>query len=213
MQILCDVCEATAATLFCPADEAALCASCDVKVHELAPFYDYKEHMNNKLASSHVRHDLPPSSFGKCDLCDREKAFLFCEKGGMCICLTCDMVFHIGHPRFLVMRQKIQFPVEDPIWGKPISRPLNQAEIKREQNDPLEMTIGEDQQNHKVFPTAVADVRATSKAKRGNKMIDLNRKPRNPKAAAPKYKKKQTIDLKALLALECQTSNHHLQFP
>lgn len=74
MQILCDVCEATAATLFCPADEAALCASCDVKVssslflsfflfdiyillgpstcfwrlviwikvHELAPFYDYK---------------------------------------------------------------------------------------------------------------------------------------------------------------------------
>ncbi|KAH9711109.1 B-box zinc finger protein 19 [Citrus sinensis] len=202
MQILCDVCEATAATLFCPADEAALCASCDVK-----------EHMNNKLASSHVRHDLPPSSFGKCDLCDREKAFLFCEKGGMCICLTCDMVFHIGHPRFLVMRQKIQFPVEDPIWGKPISRPLNQAEIKREQNDPLEMTIGEDQQNHKVFPTAVADVRATSKAKRGNKMIDLNRKPRNPKAAAPKYKKKQTIDLKALLALECQTSNHHLQFP
>lgn len=82
----------------------------------------------------------------------------------------------------------LQFPVEDPIWGKPISRPLNQAEIKREQNDPLEMTIGEDQQNRKVFPTAVADVRATSKAKRGNKMIDLNRKPRNPKAAAPKYK-------------------------
>lgn len=38
---------------------------------------ELQEHMNNKLASSQVRHDLPPSSFGKCDLCDREKGKLF----------------------------------------------------------------------------------------------------------------------------------------
>lgn len=82
----------------------------------------------------------------------------------------------------------LQFPVEDPIWGKPISRPFNQAERKTEQNDPLEMTIGDDRQKHKVSPTSVPEVRATSKAKRGNKMIDLNRKPRNPKSAAPKNK-------------------------
>jgi hypothetical protein len=32
MKILCDVCEAAAARLFCAADEAALCLRCDEKV-------------------------------------------------------------------------------------------------------------------------------------------------------------------------------------
>lgn len=32
MRILCDSCESAAATLFCAADEAALCAICDTKV-------------------------------------------------------------------------------------------------------------------------------------------------------------------------------------
>lgn len=39
MRTLCDVCESAAAILFCAADEAALCSSCDDKVY--GRFYVY----------------------------------------------------------------------------------------------------------------------------------------------------------------------------
>lgn len=35
MRTLCDVCESAAAIIFCAADEAALCRSCDEKVSSL----------------------------------------------------------------------------------------------------------------------------------------------------------------------------------
>lgn len=60
MKIQCDVCERAPATVICCADEAALCAKCDVEVHAA-----------NKLASKHQRlllqslsNKLPP-----CDIC------------------------------------------------------------------------------------------------------------------------------------------------
>ncbi|EXB37112.1 putative salt tolerance-like protein [Morus notabilis] len=60
MRTLCDVCERAAAILFCAADEAALCSSCDEKVH-----------MCNKLASRHVRVGLAdPSDVPRCDICE-----------------------------------------------------------------------------------------------------------------------------------------------
>lgn len=60
MKIQCDVCERAPATVICCADEAALCAKCDIEVHAA-----------NKLASKHQRlllqclsNKLPP-----CDIC------------------------------------------------------------------------------------------------------------------------------------------------
>ncbi|KAF2322097.1 hypothetical protein GH714_006624 [Hevea brasiliensis] len=60
MKIQCDVCERAPATVICCADEAALCANCDIEVHAA-----------NKLASKHQRlllqclsNKLPP-----CDIC------------------------------------------------------------------------------------------------------------------------------------------------
>ncbi|XVF45365.1 hypothetical protein PTKIN_Ptkin02bG0200000 [Pterospermum kingtungense] len=47
MKIWCDVCDKEEATLFCSADEAALCEGCDRKVHHA-----------NKLASKHTRSSL-----------------------------------------------------------------------------------------------------------------------------------------------------------
>lgn len=39
MRTICDVCESAAAVLFCAADEAALCRSCDDKVFSFfSPF-------------------------------------------------------------------------------------------------------------------------------------------------------------------------------
>ncbi|XP_010531479.1 PREDICTED: B-box zinc finger protein 19-like [Tarenaya hassleriana] len=104
MRILCDACESTAAILFCAADEAALCHSCDEKVH-----------MCNKLASRHVRVGLAdPSDAPRCDICENAPAFFYCEIDGSSLCLQCDMVVHVGgkrtHGRFLLLRQRIEFP-------------------------------------------------------------------------------------------------------
>lgn len=60
MKIQCDVCERAQATVICCADEAALCARCDVEVHAA-----------NKLASKHQRlllHSLS-TKLPVCDIC------------------------------------------------------------------------------------------------------------------------------------------------
>lgn len=73
MKIQCDVCEKAQATVICCADEAALCAKCDIEVHAA-----------NKLASKHQRlhlqclsNKLPP-----CDICQ-------VSHGIICFSLDC----------------------------------------------------------------------------------------------------------------------------
>ena len=60
MKIQCNVCEAAEAAVLCCADEAALCWTCDEKVHAA-----------NKLASKHQRVPLSTSNsqMPKCDIC------------------------------------------------------------------------------------------------------------------------------------------------
>ncbi|XP_027077612.2 B-box zinc finger protein 19-like isoform X2 [Coffea arabica] len=108
MRTLCDVCESAAAILFCAADEAALCRSCDDKVH-----------MCNKLASRHVRVGLAnPSDVPQCDICENAPAFFYCEVDGSSLCLQCDMIAHVGgkrtHARYLLLRQRVEFPGDKP---------------------------------------------------------------------------------------------------
>ncbi|MFS7988667.1 putative transcription factor interactor and regulator Znf-B family [Helianthus anomalus] len=98
MKIQCDVCEKAPATLICCADEAALCARCDVEVHAA-----------NKLASKHQRlmlqtlsNKLPP-----CDICQEKAAFIFCVEDRALFCQDCDEPVHsagslaANHQRFL----------------------------------------------------------------------------------------------------------------
>ncbi|KAK8585151.1 hypothetical protein V6N13_139089 [Hibiscus sabdariffa] len=60
MKIRCDVCDREEASVFCTADEAALCDACDHRVHHA-----------NKLASKHQRFSLlHPSSSKQVPLCD-----------------------------------------------------------------------------------------------------------------------------------------------
>lgn len=61
MKIQCDVCERAPAMVICCADEAALCAKCDVEVHGA-----------NMLASKHQRlllHFLSNCKLPRCDIC------------------------------------------------------------------------------------------------------------------------------------------------
>ncbi|KAL6976201.1 B-box zinc finger protein 24 [Sarracenia purpurea var. burkii] len=98
MKIQCDVCEKSPATVICCADEAALCAKCDVEVHAA-----------NKLASKHQRlllqclsNKLPP-----CDICQEKAAFIFCVEDRALFCRDCDEPIHsagslaANHQRFL----------------------------------------------------------------------------------------------------------------
>ncbi|KAL5781146.1 hypothetical protein ACOSP7_006175 [Xanthoceras sorbifolium] len=98
MKIQCDVCERAPATVICCADEAALCAKCDIEVHAA-----------NKLASKHQRlllqclsNKLPP-----CDICQEKAAFIFCVEDRALFCRDCDEPIHspgslsANHQRFL----------------------------------------------------------------------------------------------------------------
>ncbi|KAA8527280.1 hypothetical protein F0562_034623 [Nyssa sinensis] len=98
MKIQCDVCEKAPATVICCADEAALCAKCDIEVHAA-----------NKLASKHQRlllqclsNKLPP-----CDICREKPAFIFCVEDRALFCQDCDEPIHsasslsANHQRFL----------------------------------------------------------------------------------------------------------------
>ncbi|KAL8214174.1 hypothetical protein R6Q57_003623 [Mikania cordata] len=98
MKIQCDVCENAPATLICCADEAALCARCDVEVHAA-----------NKLASKHQRLLLQTLSnkLPTCDICQEKVAFIFCVEDRALFCRDCDEPIHsagslaANHQRFL----------------------------------------------------------------------------------------------------------------
>ncbi|XP_073099219.1 B-box zinc finger protein 24 [Elaeis guineensis] len=98
MKIQCDVCEKAPATLICCADEAALCASCDIEVHAA-----------NKLASKHQRLLLQclSNKLPRCDICQEKAAFIFCVEDRALFCRECDEPIHVAgtlsgdHQRYL----------------------------------------------------------------------------------------------------------------
>ena len=160
MRILCDACESAPAIVFCAADEAALCHSCDEKIVLENGTCDEKVHMCNKLASRHVRVGLAnPSAVPRCDICENAPAFFYCEIDGSSLCLQCDVIVHVGgkktHGRYLLLRQRVEFPGDTSVEPSENGRGQNQ------------LTIGENQQNHKVSPFKTDST----------KMIDLNMKP------------------------------------
>ncbi|GAA0166385.1 hypothetical protein LIER_21549 [Lithospermum erythrorhizon] len=135
MRTLCDVCEKAAAILFCAADEAALCRTCDHKVH-----------MCNKLASRHLRVGLAePSQVPRCDICENAPAFFYCEVDGSSLCLQCDMIVHVGgkrtHRRYLLMRQKVEFLGDNPVHTDDLGlQSTDPSEARREGKQPSMLT-------------------------------------------------------------------------
>ncbi|XP_065848222.1 B-box zinc finger protein 21 [Euphorbia lathyris] len=105
MKLQCDVCSKDEASVYCTADEAALCDACDHRVHHA-----------NKLASKHQRFSLlHPSSkdFPLCDICQEKRAFLFCQQDRAILCRDCDGPIHkvnehtLKHNRFLLTGVKL----------------------------------------------------------------------------------------------------------
>uniref|UniRef100_A0A0E0JFB4 B box-type domain-containing protein n=1 Tax=Oryza punctata TaxID=4537 RepID=A0A0E0JFB4_ORYPU len=102
MKVLCSACEAAEARVLCCADEAALCARCDLDVHAA-----------NRLAGKHHRLPLLSSSSSSssppnCDICQETHAYFFCVEDRALLCRTCDVAVHTAnafvssHRRFLL---------------------------------------------------------------------------------------------------------------
>ncbi|KAE9593356.1 hypothetical protein Lal_00029007 [Lupinus albus] len=105
MKIQCDVCNKEEASVFCSADEAALCHACDHTIHHA-----------NKLASKHSRFSLhyPNSKHSPlCDICQERHAYVFCREDRAIFCTECDLPIHGGnensqkHNRFLLTGVKV----------------------------------------------------------------------------------------------------------
>ncbi|KAL9270288.1 B-box zinc finger protein 21-like protein [Drosera capensis] len=102
MKIQCDVCGKHEASIFCSADDAALCGGCDHRVH-----------LANKLASKHNRFSLVSSGVPMCDICQEKKAMLFCQQDRAILCKGCDLAIHSAneltrkHNRFLLTGIKL----------------------------------------------------------------------------------------------------------
>eukprot|EP00268_Persea_americana_P057558 TRINITY_DN6901_c1_g1_i9.p1 TRINITY_DN6901_c1_g1~~TRINITY_DN6901_c1_g1_i9.p1 ORF type:complete len:200 (-),score=22.24 TRINITY_DN6901_c1_g1_i9:262-861(-) len=103
MRTICDMCEGAPAALFCATHKAALCPSCDDKVH-----------VCNRLASRHVLVRLgEPSEVPHRDICENSPAFLFCKTDGSSLCLQCDAIVHVGgskqtHERYVLLKQRVE---------------------------------------------------------------------------------------------------------
>lgn len=105
MKVLCSACEAAEARVLCCADDAALCARCDLHVHAA-----------NRLAGKHHRLPLLSSSSSSssspspptCDICQDAHAYFFCVEDRALLCRACDVAVHTAnalvsaHRRFLL---------------------------------------------------------------------------------------------------------------
>ncbi|KAK5843899.1 hypothetical protein PVK06_000034 [Gossypium arboreum] len=175
MRTLCDVCERAAAIIFCAADEAALCRSCDEKVH-----------MCNKLASRHVRVGLAdPSDVPRCDICENAPAFFYCEVDGSSLCFQCDMIVHVGGDKPAHLEElglqpvdPNDFPGDKPAHLEELGlQPVDLNDVRKDQKWQPNFAGRENQQNHRHSLVPALDGNDDGDGKVGNKLIDLNTNP------------------------------------
>nr|ADD60697.1 putative heading date 1 protein [Oryza officinalis] len=76
----CDGCRAAPSVVYCRADAAYLCASCDARVHAA-----------NCVASRHERVRV-------CEACERAPAALACHADAAALCVACDVQVHSANP-------------------------------------------------------------------------------------------------------------------
>ncbi|XP_020234416.1 zinc finger protein CONSTANS-LIKE 2 [Cajanus cajan] len=73
---VCDTCRSAPCTLYCHADSAYLCSSCDARVHAA-----------NRVASRHERVWV-------CEACERAPAAFLCKADAASLCSSCDADIH-----------------------------------------------------------------------------------------------------------------------
>ncbi|KAL1563214.1 Zinc finger protein CONSTANS-like [Salvia divinorum] len=73
----CDACRSATSALYCRADRAYLCASCDARIHEAASLHD---------------------RVWVCEACERAPAAFVCKADSASLCPACDAEIHSANP-------------------------------------------------------------------------------------------------------------------
>ncbi|KAJ0243592.1 CCT domain-containing protein [Hirschfeldia incana] len=101
----CDTCRSAACTVYCRADSAYLCTSCDAQIHAA-----------NRLASRHERVRV-------CQSCERAPAAFFCKADAASLCTACDSQIHSANP---LARRHQRVPIL-PISGSVVTNHSSEA--------------------------------------------------------------------------------------
>ncbi|CAL9146153.1 B-box zinc finger protein 20-like [Musa acuminata AAA Group] len=155
MRILCDVCGEEEASVFCCADEAALCGACDRRVHRA-----------NKVAGKHRRLSLSGSSAESrpaCDICQEKRGYLFCHEDRAILCRDCDASVHsashltMKHNRFLLTGARLS--------AAPIPcSPSPESEAPADKATPKNTVTTADQNKASVADSSSSPIASTSAA-------------------------------------------------
>ncbi|KAK4757616.1 hypothetical protein SAY87_018917 [Trapa incisa] len=101
----CDSCRSAAAAVYCAADAAALCFTCDARHH------------TSKLSSPHARVWM-------CEVCEQAPAAVTCKADAASLCVSCDSDIHSANPlakrHERVPIQPFIEPAEPPVKSAPL---------------------------------------------------------------------------------------------
>nr|UOF76493.1 CONSTANS-like protein [Olimarabidopsis pumila] len=122
----CDTCRSAACTVYCRADSAYLCTSCDAQIHAA-----------NRLASRHERVRV-------CQSCERAPAAFFCKADAASLCTACDLEIHSANP---LARRHQRVPIL-PISGNSYSSMETNHSCETTVTDPeTRLVLGQDEED------------------------------------------------------------------
>ncbi|VVB14660.1 unnamed protein product [Arabis nemorensis] len=129
----CDTCQSTACTVYCHADSAYLCTSCDAQVHSA-----------NRVASRHKRVRV-------CESCERAPVVFLCEADDASLCTACDLEVHSANP---LARRHQRVPIL-PISGNSYSSIATHHKSETTMTEPENrLVVGQEEGNEDVKEAA-----------------------------------------------------------
>ncbi|KAF9614998.1 hypothetical protein IFM89_021552 [Coptis chinensis] len=128
----CDSCKSASALLFCRADSAFLCITCDSKIHTA-----------NKLASRHERVWM-------CEVCEQAPASVTCKADAAALCVTCDRDIHSANP---LARRHERFPVVPFYESAAAAMKANAVNVLL----PDHLLKNEDEENHNEMNNCIVE--------------------------------------------------------
>ncbi|KAI4352319.1 hypothetical protein L6164_006583 [Bauhinia variegata] len=114
---ICDSCRAAACTVYCRADSAYLCVSCDGHIHAA-----------NRVASRHERVWV-------CEACERAPAAYLCRADAASLCATCDADIHSANPLASRHHRVPILPISGSLYGPSTTQVGGEEEEAMDEED------------------------------------------------------------------------------
>ncbi|CAL5367491.1 unnamed protein product [Camellia sinensis] len=100
-QRVCDTCHSAASAVYCRADSAYLCTTCDARIHTA-----------NSVAARHERVRV-------CEACERAPAAFLCKADAASLCPSCDDDIHAANPLASRHHRVPIMPIPACLFGPP----------------------------------------------------------------------------------------------